>query len=118
MLNDAWPAEWMRGVLGLCVLKSLEPGPTYGYAIASALEAAGLGTVKGGTLYPLLTRLETAGFVTTEWKAGERGPGRKYFRITPAGTEELARLQQSWRHFSRTISDHLDNSSAAPEETP
>jgi PadR family transcriptional regulator, regulatory protein PadR len=118
MQNDGWPAEWMRGVLGLCVLKSLEPGPTYGYAIAAALEAAGLGTVKGGTLYPLLTRLETAGFVTPEWKAGERGPGRKYFRITPAGREELARLQQSWRHFSRTISDHLDNNSAAPEETP
>ncbi|UNK46618.1 PadR family transcriptional regulator [Arthrobacter sulfonylureivorans] len=108
MQHKQWPAEWMRGVLGLCVLKSLEPGPTYGYAIASALESAGLGAVKGGTLYPLLTRLESNGLVTTEWRAGEGGPGRKYFRLTPEGLAELERQQSQWRHFTGIVHAHLN----------
>jgi PadR family transcriptional regulator, regulatory protein PadR len=102
-----WPSEWMRGVLGLCVLKALEPGPTYGYAIASGLEAAGLGTVKGGTLYPLLARLESNGLVTTQWRAGEGGPGRKYFRLTADGQAELERQQSQWLHFTDTVNAHL-----------
>ncbi len=55
----------MRGVLSLCVLRVVADGPTYGYAIAARLADAGLGTVKGGTLYPLLTRLQTEGLVSS-----------------------------------------------------
>ena len=58
-----WPTEWLRGVLEVCVLRIISRGPTYGYAIASELTSAGLGTLKGGTLYPLLARCEQAGIV-------------------------------------------------------
>ena len=30
-----WPSDWMRATLGLCVLKALDGGATYGYAIAA-----------------------------------------------------------------------------------
>ena len=99
--NDpTWPGEWLRGVLGVCVLGILESGPTYGYAIAAALADGGLGTIKGGTLYPLLGRFEEAGLVTVEWRAGDGGPGRKYFSLTPAGTAELNRQAAQWRAFT------------------
>ena len=51
-------SEWLRGVLGLCVLRTMADGPAYGYAIAPEPAQAGLGDVKGGTLHPLLARLE------------------------------------------------------------
>lgn len=98
----------MRAALGLCVLQTLESGPTYGYAIAGALEDAGFGAVKGGTLYPLLTRLEASGAVTTEWRAGEGGPGRKYFALTPLGREELRRQSNDWNDFTHTVRNHLN----------
>ncbi|MFC7481033.1 PadR family transcriptional regulator [Luedemannella flava] len=79
MSESRWPSEWLRGVLELCVLGVLADGPTYGYAIAQRLEEAGLGVVKGGTLYLLLARLEADGFVESSWQAGDGGPGRKYF---------------------------------------
>ena len=57
--STPWPGDWLRGVLEIAVLRCLaDGGPSYGYAIALALEEAGLGQVKGGTLYPLLGRLE------------------------------------------------------------
>lgn len=100
MNETVWPGEWLRGVLGVCVLRVLDTGPTYGYAIATSLEAAGLGVIKGGTLYPLLGRLEEAGHVTVEWRPGEGGPGRKYFSLTPAGRAELEERAASWTAFA------------------
>ncbi len=96
----SWPPEWLRGVLEVCVLGELANGPTYGYAIASSLQHAGLGTIKGGTLYPLLSRLETAGLVEVEWRAGDGGPGRKYYLLTEAGRGELSRLAEDWVDFA------------------
>ena len=72
MSTDPWPGEWLRGVLDVCVLAVLAEGTTYGYAISARLDELGLGAVKGGTLYPLLTRLEQAGLVTTAVAAGRR----------------------------------------------
>lgn len=108
MSSKPWPSEWMRGALGMSVLKVLESGPTYGYAIATALEEAGLGSVKGGTLYPLLTRFESAQLVTTEWRAGDGGPGRKYFSLTDAGRAELAQQITDWRAFTAQTLTHLN----------
>lgn len=97
---DKWPPEWMRGVLSLCVLAVVAEGETYGYVIAQRLHAAGLGTVKGGTLYPILTRLEQDGLVTSRWEAGDGGPGRKYFTVTPAGTHALRERADDWTTFT------------------
>jgi PadR family transcriptional regulator PadR len=91
----------MRGVLSLCVLRVVADGPTYGYAIAGRLADAGLGSVKGGTLYPILARLEAEGLVTSSWEAGDGGPGRKFFHLTDAGREALAERTEMWREFTQ-----------------
>lgn len=100
-------SEWLRGVLGLCVLRAMVEGPTYGYAIAAELARAGFGDIKGGTLYPLLARLEKNDLVTVEWRAGDGGPGRKYFALTDAGRNELEQGISQWQAFSATVTDHL-----------
>ncbi|GAB76539.1 transcriptional regulator, PadR family [Austwickia chelonae] len=97
---NPWPAEWLRGVLEVGVLAVLESGPTYGYAIAADLERAGLGEIKGGTLYPLLGRLESAGLVDIEWRSGASGPGRKYYTLNTAGRDHLARRRARWQQFT------------------
>jgi PadR family transcriptional regulator PadR len=109
MPEAPWPSEWLRGVLSLCVLGVLADGPTYGYAISQRLAAAGLGAVKGGTLYPLLTRLEQDGLVESDWRAGEAGPGRKYFTLTPTGRTALTTRSRDWDRFvaaTRTLTPH------------
>ena len=102
-----WPSDWLRATLGMCALRALESRPSYGYAIISALAEAGLGTIKGGTLYPLLTRFEAAGWVATEWRPGEGGPGRKYFSLTPAGRLTLAAQRDAWAGFTGTTTQYL-----------
>ena len=104
-----WPTEWLRGALGVCVVHVIAAGPTYGYAIATALAEAGFGTVKGGTLYPLLTRLEERGLVEVEWRAGEGGPGRKFYALTAAGRAEHTRQSADWLDFTTLTHTFLDH---------
>jgi PadR family transcriptional regulator PadR len=98
--EQAWPSDWLRGVLEVCVLRILADGQTYGYAIASRLADGGLGVVKGGTLYPLLNRLESAGLVTVQWRAGDGGPGRKYYLLTDEGQRQLQSTAGRWSRFT------------------
>jgi PadR family transcriptional regulator, regulatory protein PadR len=98
--EQLWPSDWLRGVLEVCVLRVLADGETYGYAIASRLAEGGLGVVKGGTLYPLLNRLESAGLVTVEWRPGDGGPGRKYYLLTDEGHRELQSTAGQWSLFT------------------
>lgn len=105
-----WPTEWLRGALGVCVLHVIAAGPTYGYAVAGALAEAGLGAIKGGTLYPLLARLEEAGLVTVEWRAGDGGPGRKFYDLTDAGRAEHERQTADWQAFAEVTTTFVSTS--------
>jgi PadR family transcriptional regulator, regulatory protein PadR len=100
MPERSWPADWMRSVLSLAVLAIVAEAQTYGYAVAQRLQQEGFGTVKGGTLYPVLTRLEQDGLVESTWQAGAGGPGRKYYAITPEGRAELRRRTDDWLTFT------------------
>jgi PadR family transcriptional regulator PadR len=113
-----WPSDWLRATLGFLALRALSGGPSYGYAIISELERHGFGAIKGGTLYPLLTRYEAAGLLTTEWRAGDGGPGRKYFALTEQGRAELTRLSADWRRFVESSVHYLDPDRPAKEISP
>src|SRR5665647_537046 len=100
--------QWLRGVLDLAVLATLQSqGTSYGYALIQSLTEAGILDLKGGTIYPLLARLEQEGLVSSEWRAGDGGPGRKYFTITATGREVLIRSAAGWTDFSARIGSIL-----------
>ena len=92
--------QWLRGVLDLCVLATLTERDGHGYAIVSRLENAGIAGIKGGTLYPLLARLEAAGHVMPRWEPGEGGPGRKYYALTESGRAVLREDGPAWAEFA------------------
>ncbi|MFF2773598.1 PadR family transcriptional regulator [Streptomyces sp. NPDC058052] len=100
-------SSWLKGVLDLLVLSRLTDGESYGYEIGRALAEAGLGEIKGGTLYPVLNRLEEGGLVEAEFRASERGPGRRYYRLTASGRELLAAESAAWRDFHRSVGTML-----------
>lgn len=97
--------ELKRGSLELIVLHLLAPGEAYGYEIASKLAAQTNGAlaVTDGTLYPVLYRLERAGYVAVRWETPERGVPRKYYRLTEAGRDELIRLREEWNAFAKAM---------------
>jgi PadR family transcriptional regulator PadR len=101
---DVRTNTWLRGVLEPCLLSLLAEGEAYGYELTNLLEVRGIGRVAGGTLYPALLRLEDRGQIVGEWRAGEGGPGRKYYALTERGRAELAGTYERWVEFSRAVS--------------
>ena len=100
MDSDSLPTEWLRAVLPLATLAIVAEEETYGYAVGQRLQAAGLGSVKGGTLYPILNRLEAEELLTSSWREGVGGPGSKFFAITEQGRSHLHGRATAWASFT------------------
>lgn len=100
-----WPTAWIRAGLDLAVLASLTSGPLHGYAIAQELAAQGFGVLKGGSLYPVLNRLEEARSVEAVWVEGSGGPGKREYHLTAAGRERLYAELAQWRDLASTLTD-------------
>ncbi|WP_282797269.1 PadR family transcriptional regulator [Streptomyces sp. CC224B] len=108
---------WTRAALPLCLLGLLDgEAKSYGYALLSRLADAGLTGVRPAALYPALSRLEEEGAVVIEWGAGEGGPGRKYYRITEAGRQQLRAERAAWHAFTATVAALAEG--AGGEEQP
>ena len=86
-----------KGTLEGCILKIIDREPTYGYAIATTLRESGFADLTEGTLYPLLLRLERKRLIRAEYRAGQGGPSRKYYTLTPDGQQYLEEFMTAWR---------------------
>ena len=107
--------ELKRGTIELVLLTLLADRERYGYEIVAAIEewSGGRLEVRDGTLYPVLYRLEEAGFIEPRWETPERGVPRKYYRITPTGEKERHRLAGEWREFAAGLNAILDRKGGA-----
>jgi PadR family transcriptional regulator PadR len=95
--------ELTRAALQQAVLGVLSHGERHGYAIAEVLRQHGFTRIQGGTLYPLLKRLEDQGFVEHAWQHDQAGPGRKQFTLTGRGRDELERSATAWQRMSQAL---------------
>ena len=98
-------SQLLKGALPLLVLGTLADGELYGYEIAQRLgtQTGGVVAPSEGSLYPALHRLEAAGAVTATWRASEKGPRRRYYRLTESGTRLLAEQRTAWEQFAGAV---------------
>ena len=68
---------------------------------------AGALAVNPNTMYPLLRSLEADGHIAGEWEHPERR-SRRFYRITPSGRDELARLGEELRPRLDRISASIE----------
>ncbi len=59
----------------------------YGYSLVRVLSESGSISLKEGTVYPILARLDRDGLVRSEWVESDQGPPRKYYALTSAGRQ-------------------------------
>jgi DNA-binding PadR family transcriptional regulator len=89
-----------KGSTEILVLSLLAERPMYGYEISQELEqrSGGYFEMKEGLLYPSLHRMQQNGWLSTEWLEID-GRRRKYYTLTQAGWEWLARQAAEWKTF-------------------
>jgi PadR family transcriptional regulator PadR len=100
--------QMLKGVLALLLLSVLSAEDGYGYGIVTRLREAGFTDLAEGTVYPALTRLESAGHLESHLVRSDAGPARKYYRTTLAGRAELQSRSHSWAELVRSVATVLD----------
>ncbi len=97
--------EWKKVSAELLILSLVEARPRHGYEISKLIEQRSGGAVRFyvASLYPLLYRLETRGWIQGRWveKAGQRR--RRYYRLTPQGRKVLASQRRGWQVFAAAV---------------
>ncbi len=107
--KDVW-----QGTLALMILKTLETmGPLHGYGIARRIEqtSGNLLSVRYGTIYPALIKLEQGGHIASDWGVSDNNRKAKYYRLTRTGRKQLQREAQEWNQAAAVLARFL-----APEE--
>jgi PadR family transcriptional regulator PadR len=93
---DNTASQMRKGVLEFCILSVIKQGEAYPSDIIDKMRTANLNIFEG-TLYPLLTRLKNAEFLTYRWVESNSGPPRKYFSLTEKG------LEATWNELANAV---------------
>lgn len=87
------------------ILAIIDREDSYGYEISQTIKLAA--NIKESTLYPILKKLEKAGYMTT-YSQEYQGRKRKYYSITSEGKEQLEFLNKEWLTYKETLDGILE----------
>lgn len=105
-MKRQYSEQLKKGVIELALLSLISEVPRYGYNIIKELEkrTTGYFRVKGGTIYPVLRRLETNGLIKSGLFKTTQRQARRYYEITAEGRQFLAKRLEEWESFLVAVS--------------
>ncbi|MDQ3014773.1 MAG: PadR family transcriptional regulator [bacterium] len=95
-------AQMRKGILEFCIMLIIGRERVYASEILAELHKSDLIVVEG-TLYPLLSRLKSQGYLDHSWEESKSGPPRKYYTLTDKGKDFLKELKTTWADLSQSI---------------
>lgn len=106
------PTTLLQGTLDLLILKALAAGEMHGLAISRRIQQITDGTfsVKPGSLFPALHRMQDEGWISSFWGDSENNRRAKYYRLTKPGRRQLESETKRWGRISWAITQVLDAS--------
>jgi transcriptional regulator len=102
----------LQGTLDILILKSLLAGELHGLGVSRRIHQLTGGTfsVKPGSLFPALHRMEEEGWISAFWGDSENNRRAKYYRLTKAGRKQIEVETQKWGRISSAIARALEAS--------
>src|SRR5215475_15476002 len=108
--------ELLQGTLDLLILRTLAGAALHGWDIAKRMAVVSNDrlSLKQGSLYPALHRMEGRGWVEAEWGISEAGRSAKFYRLTRVGKKQLEAEREHWLSFASAVSSVLDMKEEVP----
>jgi len=102
--------ELPQGTLDLLILRTLLSGPQHGWAISERVQQVSREalSIRQGSLYPALHRLERRGFIRARWATSENNRRAKYYELTRTGKQRLEAETAAWRKLSGAVEQVLE----------
>jgi len=100
-----------QGTLDLLILKSLALEPRHGWAVSQRLTqlSGSTLTIRQGSLYPALHRLERRGWIKASWGPSENNRRAKYYELTKRGRSHLEAEINAWRKLNDVVAQVLES---------
>ncbi|MBC5636816.1 MULTISPECIES: PadR family transcriptional regulator [Ornithinibacillus] len=104
--------ELVKGSTSLLVLQLLNERDMYGYELVKEMDYRSDHNLqmKEGTLYPALHKLEKQEYIECYWQNQEKGPARKYYRITLEGKKILEAKTSEWHRYVQVMNNLIGRS--------
>jgi len=98
-------SDLLQGTLELMILKTLSIEPMHGWGITQRIQQTSRDVfqVNQGSLYPALQRLTSRGLIRAEWRTTENNRRARYYIVTRAGQQDLARERAQWERASAAV---------------
>ena len=98
--------ELKKGSAELLLLACLEGRPRHGYEVAKTIADQSGGAIKFNvaSLYGLLYRLESRGWIRGRWLEAPNARRRRAYTLTAAGRAVLAAQREGWKVFAAAVS--------------
>lgn len=110
-LPEAWietvSREFLLSFWKIHILHHAAERPVYGQWIAAELRRHGY-CISPGTLYPLLRRMESNGWLKSRPPASNGAHARKEYRLTRAGAKTLAFIRSQVEELHREVTERLE----------
>ncbi len=99
------PSDLLQGTLDLLILKTLALEPMHGWGISQRIQQVSKEVLQvgQGSLYPALHRLESKGWITSEWAASDNNRRAKFYSLTRTGKKQLQTELANWERISGAI---------------
>ncbi|MGL4820096.1 MAG: PadR family transcriptional regulator [Bacilli bacterium] len=92
-------------LLDACVLAVVEREDAYGYVLTQQVRS--VMDISESTLYPVLRRLQKAGYLGT-YDSPYQGRNRRYYTITDEGRAHFAQLREEWSTYKTRVDAVLE----------
>ncbi len=92
-------------VIEFLILTIVDKEDSYGYAISHTIKK--VANIKESTLYPILKKLEKAGYLNT-YQQEYQGRKRKYYTTTEKGKQQLTFLKGEWQLYTNKIEEIVE----------
>lgn len=90
----------LKGFSDHYLLALISTGKIYGFELITEMEGNGLSpSFSDGTVYPLLSRMESQGLIQGNQEVGVTNRKRRYYQILPEGKKKLAEWNEQWSRF-------------------
>jgi PadR family transcriptional regulator PadR len=105
----SWVSQLRKGAAELAVVAALDTQDLYGLELLEIINRHE-SLISEGAVYPLLSRLEKEGKVTSRWELEDSAHPRKYYRLTSEGRAALGAMRSAWTHFRKAMSALVETS--------
>lgn len=102
-------SDLLQGTLDMLILKVVALGPIHGYGISVRIRQISKDVlqVQQGSLYPALHRLETRGWLESDWGASEKGRQAKFYKLSAEGRRQLESEESNWNRLAGAVANIL-----------